>query len=89
MAAKLICKINMGALKQDVYIQGQKYSGKQTLENFKLSLDEIPEFIAKQRDIKDIYISGVNQNFFQKIEMDTRKIEYSLYNKDTKFFHYI
>ena len=87
--AKIICKIDLGMLKQDLFIESQKYSGKPTLEKFSLTLDEIPSFIAKQKDIKDIYIKGANKTFLEKIEHDTKKLEYNLYNQDTKYFHYI
>ena len=48
---KIICDINMGVMKQTVYIEGQKYSGKKTLEKYEIELNKLPEFIVKQEDI--------------------------------------
>ena len=59
------------------------------MEKFSLILDEIPEFIAKQADVQDIYISGANKDFLKKIELETKEKEYVLYAQDTKHFHYI
>ncbi len=83
--SKIICKINLGALKQNLYVSDDE----DNLTRFSLTTEEIPEFIAKQQDVKDIYIHGANKDFLTKIEIDTRKKEYNLYAKDTKFFHYI
>lgn len=89
--AEIICNIKPGVLKQDIYIKGQKYSNKNTLEKYSLEMEEIPEFIAKQKDIKDVFLGGVSKFFLEKIEYDTKQLEKNLYNKqDTdKIFHYI
>ena len=76
----------MGIAKQIVFIEGQKYSGKKTLERYEVELKKLPDFIVEQ-DISDIYLFG-NENFTKKIEKETRELELNLYAKDTKKFHY-
>lgn len=82
--AKIICKINLGVLYQDIFIEDQN-----KIEKFSIPLNEIPNFIVKQREIKDIYIKTPNKDFFKNIELKTKKLEYNLYTQNTKYFHYI
>lgn len=89
MSAKAICKIDLGVIDQTIYVQNEKYKGKQTLETYKSSLKELPEFFANLNDVNDIYLSGASKDFELTIEKETRKIQYKKYNQDTKIFHYI
>lgn len=89
MAAKAICKINIGDMYQTVYIENEKYENKKTLEHHSILLKDLPNFFAKLKDVNDIYISGVSKEFGLSIEKETRMLQYQKENKDTKFFHYI
>lgn len=86
---KILCKINLGTLNQTLWIEKENKNGKIDLKEFSLRLDEIPTFISKEREIKDIYITGASKSFLEKIESDTRKIEQNLYAENTKLFHYM
>lgn len=90
MAAKMICKINIGAMYQTVYIENEKYDDKKTLETYQILLKDFPDFVAKQIDIPDIYIKGISRDFFQKIEEESKLLEKTKYNRTSKKqFHYI
>jgi len=86
---KILCKINLGTLNQTLWVEKENKNGKIDLKEFSLRLDEIPNFISKERAIKDIYITGASKAFLEKIESDTRKIEQNLYSENTKLFHYM
>ncbi len=90
MAARMICKINIGAMYQTIYIENEKYEGKKTLETYQILLKDFPDFIAKQIDVPDIYIKGISHDFFQKIEEESLILERTKYNRiSKKKFHYI
>ena len=89
MAAKAICKINIGKMYQTVYIENGKYEGKKTLEHYQILLKNLPDFFANLHDVDDIYLSGTPKDFGLPIEKETRILQYKKYNKDTKTFHYI
>lgn len=89
MAAKAICKINIGLMHQTVFIKNTKYKDKEIIETHSVLLKDLPEFFANLQDVDDIYISGVSKNFGKSIEKETKIIQYQKYNKDTKHFNYI
>lgn len=89
MAAKAICKINIGVINQTIYIENEKNKGKKILEDYSITLQNLPEFLANLNDVDKIYISGVSKDFGHLIEEKTRTIQYKKYNKDTKLFYYI
>lgn len=89
MAAKAICKINIGDMYQTVYIENEKYGNKKTLEHHSILLKDLANFFANLNDVNDIYISGVSKEFGISIEEETKMLQYQKYNKDTKIFHYI
>lgn len=82
---EIICNIKLGELKQDLYIKNQNI----ILQKFSLALDEIPDFIAKRKDIQNVYLTGTTQNFLRNIELSARQIENNLFSQDTKNFIYI
>lgn len=47
MNKKIICNINMGSLLQDIVIQ----QGNNIIGKYKLSMQEIPNFIYEHKDI--------------------------------------
>lgn len=79
--AKIMCKINLGTVYQNLYKETQIGQ----VEVFSLPLEKIPSFIAKQEDVKDVYISGLNKSFLEKIESDTKILTY---DNNNKIFHY-
>lgn len=85
---KIICKINLGSLKQTLIVTDETEKNP-IIKKFFLTMEEIPTFIARQNNIKNIYISGATKEFLKKIEIDTKKAEYNLYSRSTKQFHYI
>ena len=85
---KIICKINLGSLKQTLIVTDETEKNP-IIKKFFLTMEEIPTFIARQNNIKNIYISGATKEFLKKIEIDTKKAEYNLYSQSTKQFHYI
>lgn len=86
---RILCKINLGTLNQTLWVERENKNGEINLKEFSLRLDEIPTFISKEREIKDIYISGASKSFLEKIESDTKKLEQNLYAENTKIFHYM
>lgn len=89
MAAKAICKINIGLMHQTVYVQNKKYKDKEILEKHYVTLKDLPEFFANLKDVNEIYISGVSKEFGESIEKETKMIQYQKYNEDTKHFNYM
>lgn len=89
MAAKAICKINIGLMHQTVYVENKKYKDKETLETHYITLKDLPEFFANLKDVNEIYISGVSKEFGESIEKETKMIQYQKYNEDTKHFNYM
>ena len=82
---KIICYIQMGMLKHNVYILNNE---NKIIESFNLTLKEIPSFIAQQKNIEYVYLTGLNKNFLQKIEFETKEIEHKLYAQNNKKFYY-
>ena len=86
--ARMICKINMGTLMQKVFIQGQKYSNKKTIEPYRISLDDLPDFIVEHSDVQDVFLKGPME-YTKKIKQETEEKEMLKYSKVTKTFHII
>lgn len=86
--AKVICKINLGTKTQTVYIQGQKYSNKQTLESYEIPIENIANFIISQQGIDEVYLGGT-KIYTEKIEDEIKDLEIKKYAKNTIKFHYI
>ena len=83
---KIICEIKMGMLKHNVYILNNE---NQIIENLNLTLTEIPNFIAQQTNIEYVYLTGLNKNFLQKIEFETKEIEKHKFSiQNNKKFYY-
>lgn len=78
--AVIISKINLGLKNQEVFIKGQKYSNKETLETFKVPTEKLSEFIAKTEDVAEVVLSGPT-DYLKEIQKDTEKKEKSLYKK--------
>lgn len=85
--AKIICKINIGLKNQKVYIQGQKYSNKQTLESYDVPIEDIAKFIISQEGINEVYLGGI-KNYTEEIKNEIKDLEIQKYAKNTiKFFN--
>ena len=85
--ARVICKINIGLKNQTVYIQGQKYSNKQTLESYEMPVQEVANFIANQQGISEVHFGG-SKIYTEKIEDDIKELELKKYSKNKiKFFY--
>ena len=78
--AVIICKLALGLKDQEVFIKGQKYGGKPTLETYKIPTEELSNFIAKTADVSEAVLTGPT-DYLKKIEKDTLKKEKSLYTK--------
>lgn len=85
--ARIICKINIGLKNQTVYIQGQKYSNKQTLESFEMPIQNIANFIIDQQGISEVRLSG-SKIYTEKIEDDVKELELKKYSKNKIKFIY-
>ena len=86
--AKVICKINLGAKNQNIYIQSQKYSNKQTLETYEVPIENIANFIISQQGIDEVYLGGT-KIYIEKIEDEIKDLEIKKYAKNTIKFYYI
>lgn len=78
--ATIICKLSLGLKNQEVFIQSQKYSKKQTIESFQVPTEQLADFIAKTSDVSKAVLSGPI-DYLKKIEEDTQKKEKSKYSK--------
>lgn len=85
--AKAICKINVGLKNQTIYIQGQKYSNKQTLESYEVPIQNIANFLINQSGITEIHLGG-SKVYIQKIEDDIKDLEIKKYAKNSIKFVY-
>lgn len=85
--AKAICKINVGLKNQTIYIQGQKYSNKQTLESYEVPIQNIANFLINQSGITEIHLGG-SKVYIQKIEDDIKDLEIKKYAKNSIKFIY-
>ena len=78
---KILCDLQLGVLKQQVFIIGEKYDNKRTVESFSLQLNEIPDFIINQ-NIYEVVLKGP-RGFTNKIEQETKEKQICKYH-DTK-----
>ena len=76
----IICNLKLGLRDQEVYIRGQKYSNKQTLESFKVPTEKLSEFIANTKDTNQAVLQGPI-DYLKKIKENTEKIEKTKYSK--------
>lgn len=83
--AIMACKVNMGTLYQEVTIRNKKYSDKDTVETYKIPLEEIPKFIAKIEDVDTVYLSGPKP-YLTKIKDETKEEEIKRYKKTKTLF---
>lgn len=84
MAAKALCKIDIGKMYQTVYIDNEKYSGKRTLETYQTLLVDLPKLLSEQQDVNEVHLFGVSKDFAKHIEEETKEEQlskYGLYNK--------
>lgn len=86
--ATAVCSINLGVLKQRLYIQNKKYSNKKTMENYYLTIEEMIPFIAKNFDITEVNLLGPI-DLIQKIEHDVHQLEKIKYSKYKTKFNFI
>ena len=84
---KIVCNISLGAKNQDVYIIGEKYSNKKTIQSFSMPVDEIPNFIIKH-DIYDIVLKGP-KTFTQQIEEKIKQQGLEKYTQNKIKFTYM
>lgn len=84
---KILCDIQLGVLKQQVFIIGEKYNNKRTVESFTMQLDEIPDFIMKQ-NIHEVVLKGPKR-FTNKIEQETKEKQICQYHETKIKFKYM
>lgn len=85
--ARVICKINIGLKNQTVYVQGEKYNNRQTLESFEMPIQNIANFIVNQQGISEVRLSG-SKIYTEKIEDDVKELELKKYSKNKIKFIY-
>ena len=85
--AKIICNIQLGLAKQQLFIIGQKYNNKKTIETYELILKDIAPFISDNEDITQVYIKGPPA-ICHIIEEDTKNLEIIKYSKKKTHFIY-
>lgn len=81
--SKLICKVRLGALNQDVLIQEND-----TVEAYQMPLKDISTFIIENQDIKEVYLGGT-ESFMKKIQQEVKQLELAKYSTTKINFHYI
>ena len=64
------CKIRIGDWKQTVYIKNGFFSPSKTQQ---IPMSYLPEFFAKDKTLKKVYLSGGPKNFLQMIEKKTKE----------------
>ena len=74
--ATIICKINLGLKNQTVFIRSEKYSNKETMEEYQMPIEDISSFIANTQDVADAVFSGPRE-YAKKIEQETKEAKYS------------
>lgn len=87
MAPRMVCKINIGTRMQQVFIEGEKYSKKKTIETFWMPLDDISTFIADHEDVEDVYLVGP-MAITKHIQKIAETKEQEQYKKVFTNFHY-
>jgi len=86
--ATIICKINLGLKNQTVFIRSEKYSNKETMEEYQMPIEDISSFIANTQDVADAVFSGPRE-YAKKIEQETKEKEKAKYSKIKTRFIYI
>lgn len=86
--ATLICKINLGIKNQTVFIRSEKYSHKETMEEYQMPVEDIASFIADMQDVEEAVFSGPRE-YAKKIEQETKEKEKTKYSKVKTRFVYI
>ena len=86
--ATLICKINLGLKNQTVFIRSEKYSHKETMEEYQMPFEDIASFIAGAQDVEEAVFSGPRE-YAKKIEQETKEKEKARYSKIKTKFVYI
>lgn len=88
MAARMACKISIGSLYQDVYIENSKYDGKMTKEVHQIPITQLSDFIVDAHDVEDIYLAGPIV-YLMKIQQEVKSKELKKYNKNSKKIHFV
>lgn len=83
-----VCKIRIGTLKQKVLFRNNESS---FVKEEQVPLYLLPKFLATEKDLDTISLSGAPKDFMKKIEDETKKIERTLHSDKEKFivFKYI
>lgn len=84
----IICNLKLGLREQEVFIRGQKYHNKQTLETFKVPTEKLSEFIANTQDVNQVVLQGPI-DYVKKIKENTQKMEKTKYSKIKTNFTFI
>ena len=79
------CKIRIGDWKQTVYIKNGFFSPSKTQQ---IPISYLPDFFAKDKTIKKVYLSGGPKSFLQSIEKQTKEKQILLNNKNDITFIY-
>lgn len=79
------CKIKIGDWKQTVYIKNGFFSPSKEQQ---VPMSYLPEFFAKDKSLKKVYLSGGPKNFLQNIEKKTKEKQILLNNKNDITFIY-
>lgn len=64
------CKIKIGDWKQTIYIKNGFFSPS---EEYQVPTSYLPDFFAKNKNLKKVYLSGGPKNFLQRIEKKTKE----------------
>lgn len=64
------CKIRIGDWKQTIYIKNGFFSSS---EEYQIPTSYLPDFFAKNENLKKVYLSGGPKNFLQRIEKKTKE----------------
>lgn len=83
-----VCKIRIGTLKQKVLFRNNESS---FVKEEQVPLHFLPKFLATEKDLDTVSLSGAPKDFMKKIEDETKKIERTLHSDKEKFivFKYI
>jgi hypothetical protein len=83
-----VCKIRIGTLKQKVLFRNNESS---FVKEEQVPLYLLPKFLATEKDLDTVSLSGAPKDFMKKIEDETKKIERTLHSDKEKFiiFKYI
>lgn len=79
------CKIKIGDWKQTIYIKNGFFSSP---EEYQIPTSYLPDFFAKDKTLKKVYLSGGPKNFLQRIEKKTKEKQTLLNNKNDIAFIY-